>query len=138
MKMSILADVTPANQENSCSGPLLESVNQRASGRCKRIVQAIPTTPKISFMEGMKITNRLIMIKSMMVTKTWRHRWNFVFLASSNNDDRTCSKSRDSRWRADLHPQKKSIYWCMEFLKYLLNARQPLTSLKLWGLGPKP
>lgn len=38
----------------------------------------------------MKITNKLMITKSTMVTQTWRHKWNFVFLASSNSDERTC------------------------------------------------
>lgn len=57
------------------------------------LADVTPTTPNISFMDGMKITNRLIITRSMMVTRTWRHRWNFVFLASSNNEDRTVKNS---------------------------------------------
>lgn len=52
----------------------------------------VPTTPKISFMVGIKMTNRLMITKRKKVTKTWRPMSNFVFLASSNNDERTCRK----------------------------------------------
>lgn len=53
-------------------------------------------------MEGIKITNKLMITKSTMVTKTWRHKWNFVFLASSNSDERTCRENRKSLRAPDV------------------------------------
>lgn len=44
----------------------------------------------MSFMDGIKMTNRLMITKRTKVTTTWRHKSNFVFLAISNNDERTC------------------------------------------------
>lgn len=53
-------------------------------------------------MEGIKITNKLMITKSTMVTQTWRHKWNFVFLASSNSDERTCGGREGSGNRQGL------------------------------------
>lgn len=59
----------------------------------------------------MKMTNKLIITKRTTVTKMWRHKLNLVFLASSNNDERTCRESRNpggSRRLPTLRSQRKS------------------------------
>lgn len=93
----MLAEVTPAKFKYmslvSCQPQLI--IVLLISNRLLLVVQnqdTVPTTPKISFMVGIKMTSRLMITKRTTVTKTWRHKSNFVFLASSNNDERTCRK----------------------------------------------
>lgn len=101
MKISILAEVTPAKFKEasfvSCQHRLITVLLIRNS--LLLVVQnqdTVPTTPKISFMVGIKMTNRLMITKRTKVTETWWQVSYFVFLAISNNDERTCRKRESS------------------------------------------
>lgn len=75
MKISMLAEVTPAKFKKmsfvSCQQQLI--IVLLISNSLLLAVQnqdTVPTTPKISFMDGIKMTNRLMITKRTKVTKT--------------------------------------------------------------------
>lgn len=116
MKISILAEVTPAKFKwmsfVNCQQQLLIAL---LISNCFLLViqnqDTVPTTPKISFMDGIKMTNRLMITKRTKVTKIWRHKSNFVFLAISNNDERTCRETERVKREGEIKFYVKNSLW---------------------------
>lgn len=57
----------------------------------------VPTTPKMSFIVGIKMTKMLRKNRIKQVNRIWRRKSNCVLLTISNKDARTCRKRRRER-----------------------------------------